>query len=773
MNGTESGARSKGVAPFRFADVVVDPAARTLARAGVLQPLEPKAYAVLLVLLQHAGELIARDDLLDQVWGHRHVTPGVLTRAIAQLRHALSEDSQQPRYIQTRHALGYCFIGSLLEPDAADVEAVPPEEASPVEGSLPAAESLSLDAALPMAATSPVSEPEPEPAHDEPVAAEPVDAPVPEPATPVWSTAEPEARRHSRRRLALVAVLLLAAMAGWGMFERPAAPSKRLAASVAVLPFTNLSGNPHDDYFAEGLAEEMRDALAGVPGLKVAVTAPPAAKDGAVDAKALGERLGVAAVLGASVRREGQHLRITAHLTDTTTGFTLWSHTYDRELAGVFDTQRDIAGEVVHALLGAIPSDSEALARRLAPTRNAAAFDIYLQGLRWLRKAEQPQAIDQAIAHFDQALQHDSGFARAQAGICRAQVWRFRIRHNAEALDQAKAACQRAEQMDPAMAETDLALGDLYAAAGDPTRALQHYGVAARSPRLATQAHVGLAKVHAAQGHKEQAEAEFRAALALEPGSAGILAELGYQQYLDGKIAQAVVSYRRAVALRPESAELWGTLGALYMQAGNDAAAEQALEHAIGMAPAMDTLTNLGLLKYQHGDYAAAVALQRQATALDPEDFMVWGNLGTTLRADPASSAADARQAFAEAASRAERYLKLKGDDARAVASLGLYRVMLGDTAVARQLVARAEALGSQPGEVALLNAETLALLGDLAPARERLAAARAAGIAETLITGNDTFRRLGLLSPPSAAGRPAATESTTLHASAGPSTGG
>ncbi|HEY4555749.1 MAG TPA: winged helix-turn-helix domain-containing protein, partial [Lysobacter sp.] len=100
---------------YRFGDIVVDTHAQTLTRAGHAQTLEPKAFAVLLMLLGKPGELLTRDELLDGVWGHRHVTPGVLTRAIAQLRHALADDPHQPKYIRTRHALGYCFVGELLD----------------------------------------------------------------------------------------------------------------------------------------------------------------------------------------------------------------------------------------------------------------------------------------------------------------------------------------------------------------------------------------------------------------------------------------------------------------------------------------------------------------------------------------------------------------------------------------------------------------------------------------------------------------------------------
>ncbi len=111
---------------YRFDDIVVDAAAHTLSRAGQEQTVEPKAFAVLLILLRRAGELVGRDELLDQVWGHRHVTPGVLTRVIAQLRSALGDDSQRPRFIQTQHALGYRFIAQMRP---AEVE--PEPEAQP------------------------------------------------------------------------------------------------------------------------------------------------------------------------------------------------------------------------------------------------------------------------------------------------------------------------------------------------------------------------------------------------------------------------------------------------------------------------------------------------------------------------------------------------------------------------------------------------------------------------------------------------------------------
>ena len=208
---------------------------------------------------------------------------------------------------------------------------------------------------------------------------------------------------------------------------------------------------------------------------------------------------------------------------------------------------------------------------------------------------------------------------------------------------------------------------------------------------------------------------------------------------------EAIAAYRKAVELEPGNDNLWGTLGGLYMEAGNNAEAARALDRSVAIEPSYSALTNLGLLKYQDGDYAAAAALQQQATQLNPLDFMVWANLGMALKADPAN-AAQARGAYAQAATRAEDYIAAQPNDARAIAALGLYRAELGDPGKARALLDRAEALGTQSGEVALLNAETLALLGDLPASRARLATARKAGIAESLIASNTVFRRLGLL---------------------------
>ena len=748
MDPRDSDAGGQGTQPYRFDEIVVDPAAHAVLRAGAAQPLEPKAFAVLLALLRHPGELVGRDELLDQVWGHRHVTPGVLTRAIAQLRHALGDDPHEPRYIQTRHALGYCFIGHLAAPAAVPLDAAVQSDTMATSTVTQASEAVAASGD-PVTAAAVASVPP-----DAPVWAPDVAAPASVPAVPADLPANPPGRLRQRPRLAMalgaLAAVAVAVTGAWFARDR-AHPA---LTSVAVLPFTTLGGAPDQDYFAAGLTEEMRDALAAVKGLKVAASIPPQAVDEGLDARRWGTRLGVAAILQASVRREGQHLRITAHLSDTATGFTLWSHTYDRQLQDIFQTQTEIAGEVVQALTGTLPTDDPRWRRRLAPTRNEAAFDAYLQGLQLLHQAAGPEDATRAAERFGQALATDHDFAKAQAKLCRLEIWQFENARNAAAFQRAMDACRRAAQMDPGLAEVKLAVGDLYRAHGDLDRALAYYRDSEQSPSTQAQAHIGMAKVYVAQGQSARAIEEFGRALELSPGDADVYAQIGYQQYAGGDIAHALESYRKVVALRPEAADGWSTLGALYLEAGDSAAAAKALERAVAIKPDAASLTNLGLIKYQQGDYTAAIALRRRAAALSPQDFLMWANLGEALQADPAQTAA-ARDAYRKAAEFAAQYLKLKPDDAAGWASLGLYRAMLGDGAAARELIQRAESLAGDPGEVALINAETLAVLGDLPQARLRLNRARAAGVPDLQITSNLTFRRLGLLAPTTGASAP------------------
>src|SRR3546814_230737 len=277
----------------------------------------------------------------------------------------------------------------------------------------------------------------------------------------------------------------------------------------------------------------MHAALAGVPGIKGAAPAAPGviAGEGAPDVGALGRKLGVATVLDASIRREGTRVRVSARLSDTQTGYILWTHSYDRELSDVFDVQNEIADEVVRALPGVIPGRQGTLAKRLAPTRNLVAYDAYLKGLDRLQASDEDGNLTSAVGYFNQALSADSGFARAQAGICRAEIRHFEYARDAQAYEHARDACERAARMDPGLHELSLAFGDMYRVRGESTKAIEQYTRALEDPAFAADANIGIANVHGANGRTELALEYLHRALSLRPGDGEVYREIRSEEH--------------------------------------------------------------------------------------------------------------------------------------------------------------------------------------------------------------------------------------------------
>ncbi|MFC5568486.1 tetratricopeptide repeat protein [Lysobacter yangpyeongensis] len=735
--GGHPGTARNGGDGYRFGPFLVDAAAYTLTRDGEPQALEPKAFAVLLHLLRHAGELVRHDELLDAVWGHRHVTAGVLTRAIAQLRHVLDDDSHRPQYIQTQHGLGYRFIGELKswpEPDGPPARALVAPAAEPA----------------PMA---PEEAPAAGDTHHEPAVA-PLAAPAP-------AATRPSARRRSAWPLLVVVVAIMGVLAAAWWWRRPETPVRPqpVEPSIAILPFTSLSADRQDSYFAEGLAVELHGALADVPGLKVAAchVASACGTRGA-DARKLGKLLGVATVLDADVRREGRQVRVNARLTDTRTGFTLWSGSYDRELDGVFALQSELARDVVQSLLGVLPHDTQAITRRLAPTSNVAAYDAYLHGMQQLEQPGDDEVAGSAksIGFFREALAADPSFARAQAGICRAEIIAFEGAHDAAAFDRAQSACQRAAAMDPQLREVSLALGDLYRARNDNAQAIEQYRKALESLALRADAYLGLARAESAQGHNDLALDYFERARQSRPGDPAIYRGLGFEYYLRGDLPKAIDGFATAATLAPDDADIWSNLGGLYMVSGDAARAADAYSRSLAIEPNYGALSNLGSLRYEQRRYAEAAELYRRAAKLNGSDYRIWGNLGDALAALP-SGADGARDSYERAARMAQQYVDIKPSDAHAIAVLAWYRANLGQEREARQLIERAQALDIEPGEVAFWAAQSLAVLGDEAGARTWLERARKGGVNAPRLEASPVLRPLlGLTPQPQPAADPA-----------------
>jgi TolB-like protein len=237
--------------------------------------------------------------------------------------------------------------------------------------------------------------------------------------------------------------------------------------SIAVLPFVNMSGDPKQDYFSDGLSEELLNSLTTIPDLQVAArTSSFFFKGKEVDLSEVAHKLNVGAVLEGSVRKDGEQVRITAQLINAVTGFHLWSQTYDRDLKSILKLQTEIATAVTKALQATLMADAAA-AIEMGGTKNPRAFDAYLLGQNLDHSKIDKDVVLAAIAAFDEAIRLDPGFAKAYASKALAETG-FAEYYGVgteirEHFARARAAAERSVQLAPELGEAHSALADLLA----------------------------------------------------------------------------------------------------------------------------------------------------------------------------------------------------------------------------------------------------------------------------------------------------------------------
>src|SRR5256712_4308721 len=272
-------------------------------------------------------------------------------------------------------------------------------------------------------------------------------------------------RRTSRLAAgAGLAATLVAAAAGLFVLSRlhgtPALPGGT-GQSIAVLPFVNVSGAPQEEYLSDGISEELINALSKLPQLQVVARPSSFAFKGKnEDVRQIGQALHVATVLGGSVRRDANRLRVTAQLTDARNGYNLWSETYDRQMGDIFALEDEISHAIMRALQVHLASgDSLRLLRH--PPRDVEAYQLYLKG-RYFYDKRGFGPVQQALAYFQQALAHDSNYALVYAGIADAYFtltgWSYLLPR--EGMPKARAAALKALALEPSLAEAHASLGD-------------------------------------------------------------------------------------------------------------------------------------------------------------------------------------------------------------------------------------------------------------------------------------------------------------------------
>jgi serine/threonine protein kinase/Tfp pilus assembly protein PilF len=323
----------------------------------------------------------------------------------------------------------------------------------------------------------------------------------------------------------------------------------RLERSIAVLPFADLSREKDQDYFCEGIAEEILIALSGVGGLQVASRSSSFRFGKAeVDVREIGARLGVGALLHGSVRRAGDRLRITAELADTRSGFRIWAERYDREMRDVFAIQDEIAQSIARALEVSLPAGERA--GRGAPSPpDVQAYDYYLRGRKFFYLYSR-RGMQFALELYSRAIERDASYARAYAGI--AQCCAFLYQNaggHAEDLGRADEAARRALALDPESAEAHAACGVALSLHGEHAQAGAEFETAIHSDPNLFEAHYFYARDCFARGDDEGAVRHYEAAMRARPDDfqSPLLAAQSYARL--GRQAQADEARRRGVRL--------------------------------------------------------------------------------------------------------------------------------------------------------------------------------------------------------------------------------
>jgi serine/threonine-protein kinase len=349
---------------------------------------------------------------------------------------------------------------------------------------------------------------------------------------------------------------------------RAAPAATGAASSIAVLPFVNLSRDADNEYFSDGMTEELIHALSAVDGLRVVSrTSVFAFKGKETDVREIGRQLDVQSVLEGSVRKEGGTLRVTAQLVDVSDGYHRWSQTFDRESSGVFAVQDEIARAIATTLRGSLGAAQPAPADRA--TLDMETYELYLKGRYFLNRAT-PEALAQARDYFRRAIERTPGYAKAHAGM--ADTYTFAIGWDPlviqEALPKAIASARRAVEVQPGLAEAHAAMGFALHFQKDRRGAEEEYRRALTLDPNSSIAHDSYSYLLAGSGRLAEAIAEARRARQLDPLSPGILNRLGLWVWIARRHEEAAGLFRRALELDPRNFEAHWYLAGLFADMG-------------------------------------------------------------------------------------------------------------------------------------------------------------------------------------------------------------
>jgi TolB-like protein/DNA-binding winged helix-turn-helix (wHTH) protein len=572
---------------YRFGVYEADPRTGELRKQGRPLKVRGRPIDILLLLLNHAGEVVTRDELRQQLWPADTFVDfdHGLNSAMNRLREALGDSADNPRFIETLPKRGYRFIAPIA---AAET---------------PAAASVGSSTAVAAAAGVEVS------AAPRPQAIE----------SSRWSLSGPS------RLVLLTAVGALAmAITVALVYLRPAATPSASRMTLAVLPFDNLSSEADQEFFSDGFTDEMIAELGKLDPDHLGVIARTTSRLYKGAQKTVGQirqELGVDYVLEGSVRRSGSRVRITAQLVQAREMTQLWAESYDRDVSDALAIQSEVAMKIARSLELALKRPKAAGA---APS--SAAYELTLRGRAYREQATEEGA-RKAIEYFQRAIAVDPAYAAAHSGL--ADCYRllgapgWEVEQPADLLQKAKAGAERALALDPQSSEAHAVLSMVkldydWDRAGSEREVLE----AIRLNPSSVQAHQYYSSLLTTMGREDDAIREAQRAKDLDPLSAIAGTSLAIRYWYAGRLDQAIAEFRRTLDSNPEfGVAHWG-IAQCYRAKGDTARELEELRRAValsGNSAYMRAHLAYGLAR--SGDRAAALAIRGDLAAEGRERY--------------------------------------------------------------------------------------------------------------------------------------------------------
>lgn len=568
---------------YEFGEYRLDEAEGRLIRNGREILLTPTLFEILLALVENSQHILKKDQLIERVWPERFVEEGNLTRNISTLRRILEDDAQNPRYIETIPRRGYRFVAAVKlrsavgKPSLCDGE----RSLSPVAGG---------------------------------------DRNLSDASHGGWLGRVPN-RLPRRGLLALGAFLLVALLVfvrvNIDPVQQLAAPSPVIE-SLVVLPLENLSGDPTQEYLADGMTEILISDLAKISALKViSRTSAMHYRGTRMRVPEIAQELGVQAVVEGSVMQSDGRVRITVQLIEAATDRHLWAESYERDLVDLFLLQSEVARAIARKIEIEVTEEESHRLAAVSPV-DPQIHEAYLKGL-FFKNKQTEESLNVAIEYFERALEKDPDFALAYAAMADSYLilatWHG---PHEELWPKARAAAKRALEIDDTVAEAHVVQGGVFLCHDfDPVAAEMKYIRALHLEPGNALAYRRHSYSLAAQGRSEESLAAGRRAVDLDPVSLVNNTMLGSSLYLARRYDEALEQLQGSLMLDPNFPSARRYLGFVYLQKGMKEEAIVELENALTLGGGQGILGELGYVYAVSGQTNEALqqlkALQKLA----------------------------------------------------------------------------------------------------------------------------------------------------------------